>query len=296
MSKEFNEKLDQLLKEVPLGRESHDQDPLFKLARQLRATDLSHRSDIQDSLREDLIIKQHATGVMTIMNALRMNKANLGRLAAALTLAVILSLVLLVGPGQTRTMEVLARFGLVTVTNEEREFEVDGFNPAEPTATPISPEAVQNGVLDPTTEEGLYVMATAEEAAEVAGFDQVYEPAFLPEGYVLNGRKVFAQPGGLTEVNTMYINNASGDLLQSLSITQIRDGEPFTYETGPATTTENITIAGYDALLIRNADLSLNDGRLFTIVVIQVEEYTLLVLSPSLSAETVVNVAASLFE
>lgn len=296
MSKEFNDQLDQILKEVPLGKISHDEDPIIDVARKLRAADLSHRSAIRDSLRETLQTRQNTTGVKTIMNHLRINNGNLGRMAVALALVFVLSLVFIVGPGQGMALEVLGRLGLVTVTNVDQEYEVEGFNPAEPTATPVNPAVIQNGELDPSSEEGPFVMASAEEAAEAVGFEVVFEPTVIPDNYRFSGRKVFAQANGRAQVMTLYSDDSDPRAIRSVSIIQIRDGEAFTYDAGTAATTEAVTVAGYEALLVHNAEMGASDGRLFTILIVQADEYTVLVQSSSLTTETLVDIAASLFE
>ncbi|NDJ33087.1 MAG: hypothetical protein GYB64_00330 [Chloroflexi bacterium] len=281
----MNDKLDDLLREVPFGQESegaHDEDDLLTLARQLRAADLSHRSEIRVDLRERL--QQEKTMLQT---------RNLQRVAIAAALALTLGLLTLFGPGRSFATEIIGQLGIVSVSSDDPEYDEAGFDPTAPTATPINPEELNNAALDVTSEEGPYVKVSAAEVAAATGVDRVYEPQNVP--YPFTGWKAFAD-GEMVHISSMWSTVSEDGLPVFVSITQMRSWPAFTYEAGRDAATETRVIGGHEALVITGADLELSDGRLFTLVIIEVGQDTLVVQSPSLDSETVVAIAESLFE
>lgn len=272
-----------------------DEQEVEAVATVLAATDLSHRSQIRQSLRHRLIEQSHQKGQTTMLH--RMWKPATALAAIALVAALALPSV------RAFAQSLLVEVGIFTITDEKHDTEPVGFDPTAPTATPIDPATFSQPRVEELGGGMLHSNISVEEAQRLTGFDVVREPAYVPAGYTFELRAVYLA-GAWDEVNWKYMNRNSSSVFEfdNLDIAQIRgeDGST-TMGVGPQATVVETEVNGLAATFIADAFVDFSDSqnpgveRLANMLIWDDGDYTFKIMSFELGQSEMLAIANSMY-
>jgi hypothetical protein len=191
---------------------------------------------------------------------------------------------------------ILAEVGIYTITDEQEHFEVEGFDPTAPTATPIPVDWADAPRTYQTGSATVHANISVEQAASLTGFSVVREPGFVPAGYGNASRSAILD-GGRNTVDTNYnksfVANAPFDYF---SVSQSSGNIESTLRVGTQAQVFDVEVNNQAATFIAQADMSDSDGRLFSLLLWEEGDYTFMIMAPRLGQADLITIADSMYE
>lgn len=255
----------------------------------LMQTDLSHRSQIRESLRYQLIESTIKHGGQTPMLSNRTK-------SLATLLIMVIALMFAMPTITAFAQSILAEVGLITVTDEQEHFEEPkGFDPAEPTASPLPSNWNDSYQIYETGTALVHANISLSQATEITGFDIIREPSYMPDGYHNASRSAILDTG-LTSVATSYNKEfVANTPLDHIGITQARGSLESTLRVGSQAQVFDVIVNGEPATYISQANMYSSDGRLFNILLWEENDYTFMIVSPSIGQAELITIADSMY-
>ena len=267
-----------------------DEQELQAIASLLTTTDLSHRSQIRQSLRHRLIEQSNQKGQITMLNRIW---------KPATAIAVIVLVATLALPSvRAFAQSLLVEVGMFTITDEKHDTEPMGFDPTAPTATPIDPVIFNQARVEEFDGGTIHSNISSAEAQTIAGFDPLRAPSYVPTGYIFQTRTAIVGDDQAS-VDVIYYRVDNDD---PLNVSQIRGEEnSTTFGVGPQASVVEVEVNGGPATFIGDAFVDYSDSqnpdreRLASMLLWEEGDYTFKIMSFELDQNELLAIANSMY-